>query len=251
VRSGSLMHRLGVPSSSVWLPALILPWPLAPWTRAKGASSASAPGSSGGSEEERRRRLRRTDGSLVSEPPRSARGLQAGPRRPAPRPMMRRGASVLRFHRRRHHPGVITPRSTSNSNSNSSSNSNSNSSSNSSRSGDHLASRVSGKSKALSKCSPFFHVPNHHADKSSPIICLLGLLPPLLPRPRLLRQILGPPTGLALSSRNLLRVVPVVRSQLLPGHRQRLPMPQSGVRRRCSSGGGPSSGIRAHYRHWG
>jgi hypothetical protein len=32
------------------------------------ASNASAPGSFGGSEEERRRRLRRTDGSLVSEP---------------------------------------------------------------------------------------------------------------------------------------------------------------------------------------
>ena len=44
-----------------------------PLDKGKGAaSSASAPGSSGGSEEERRRRLRRADGSLVSEPPRSA-----------------------------------------------------------------------------------------------------------------------------------------------------------------------------------
>jgi hypothetical protein len=41
-----------------------------PLDEGKGAASgASAPGSSGGSEEERRRRLRRTDGSLVSEPP--------------------------------------------------------------------------------------------------------------------------------------------------------------------------------------
>ncbi|XP_020406471.1 uncharacterized protein, partial [Zea mays] len=38
-----------------------------------------------------------------------------------------------------------------------------------------------------------------------------GLLPPPLPRSCLLHQIPGPPTGLALSSRNLLRVVPAVR----------------------------------------
>jgi hypothetical protein len=58
--------------------------------KGKGAtSSASALGGSGGSEEERRCRLRRADGSLVSEPPRSTRGLQAGPRRPAPGPTAR------------------------------------------------------------------------------------------------------------------------------------------------------------------
>jgi hypothetical protein len=58
---------------------------------------------------------------------------------------------------------------------------------------------------------------------------------------------------LALSSRNLLRVVPAVRPQLLPGQRQRLPMPSRGsggsgtsVRRHRSGGGGPSWGIRAH-----
>jgi hypothetical protein len=81
-----------------------------PLDKGKGAASgASAPGSSGGSEEERRCRLRRADRSLVSEPPRSARGLQVGPRRPAPRPMARRGTSVLRSRRHHHHLGVITP----------------------------------------------------------------------------------------------------------------------------------------------
>jgi hypothetical protein len=64
-----------------------------PLDKGKGpASSASAPGSSGGSEEERRRRLRHADRSLISEPPRSARGLQVGMRRLAPRPATRRGA---------------------------------------------------------------------------------------------------------------------------------------------------------------
>jgi hypothetical protein len=53
-----------------------------PLDKGKGvASSASALGSSGGSEEERRRRLRRVDGSLVSDPLRSARELLVGPRR--------------------------------------------------------------------------------------------------------------------------------------------------------------------------
>jgi hypothetical protein len=107
-----------------------------PLDKGKGAaSSASAPGSSRGLEEERRRRLHRADGSLVSEPPRSARGLQVGPRRPTPRPTTRRGASALRCRRHHHHPGMITPGSTSNSNS-------------SSRSGDRLASRVTGRSRA-------------------------------------------------------------------------------------------------------
>jgi hypothetical protein len=67
-----------------------------------------------------RHRLRRANESLVSEPPRSARGLQVGPRRPAPRPTTRRGASVLRSHRHHHHLGVITPMSASSSKSNSS-----------------------------------------------------------------------------------------------------------------------------------
>jgi hypothetical protein len=123
-----------------------------PLDKGKGAaSSASAPGSSGGSEEERRRRLRCADESLVSNPPRSARELLVGPRRPAPRLRARRGASVLRCHRNRHHLRVITPRGTSNSHNN-----NRRQRSNSSRSGDCPASRVAGKSRAPSKCSPSF-----------------------------------------------------------------------------------------------
>jgi hypothetical protein len=58
-----------------------------------------------------------------------------------------------------------------------------------------------------------------------------GLLPPLLPRPHLLRRILGPPTGLALSSRHLLGVVPAIRLRLLPRQCKWLPMPQPGIRR--------------------
>jgi hypothetical protein len=38
--------------------------------------------------------------------------------------------------------------------------------------------------------------------------------------------------GLALSSKNLLRVVSAVRPRMLPRQRQRLPMPQPGIRRR-------------------
>jgi hypothetical protein len=90
------------------------------------ASSSSAPGGTGGSEEERRRRLHCADGSFVSDPPRSVRGLLAGPRRLAPRPTARRGASVHRHHHHRvcrhhnhhhhrsrrhhHHLGVISLR---------------------------------------------------------------------------------------------------------------------------------------------
>jgi hypothetical protein len=119
--------------------------------RGKGpASSSSAPGGTGGSEEERQRRLRRANGSLVSDPPRSVRGLLAGPRRLAPRPRAHRGASVLRHHHHRarrhhHHLGVISPRGTTSSNSNSNS-----------KSGGRPASRVAGKSRAPSECSPFF-----------------------------------------------------------------------------------------------
>jgi hypothetical protein len=125
-----------------------------PLDKGKGAaSSASVPGGSGGSEEERRRRLHRADGSLVSEPPRSARGLQAGPRRLAPGPTARMGASVLRSRHHHHHLGVITSNSSHNNSS-------------SSRIGDRLASRVSGRSRAPSKCGPFSFEPNHYADKS-------------------------------------------------------------------------------------
>jgi hypothetical protein len=143
----------------------VVPSPLDKGKGATSGASAGAPalGSSEGSEEEeRRRRLRRADRLLVSEPPRSARGLQVGLRRSAPRPTVRRGALVLRCRHHHHHLGVITPRNTSSSHNNSSSNRNSSNS----RSDDHPASRVNGRSKALSKCSPFFFEPNHHVDKS-------------------------------------------------------------------------------------
>jgi hypothetical protein len=108
-----------------------------PLEKGRGAASgASALGSSGGLEEERRCRLRRADGSFISNPPRSVRGLLVGPRGSAPKPRARRGASVLRHHhyrarrhdnhhrshRHHHHPGAISPRGTSSSNNNSSGN---------------------------------------------------------------------------------------------------------------------------------
>jgi hypothetical protein len=136
-----------------------------PLDKGKGAaSSSSTPCAAGVSEEERHRLQRRTDGSLVSDPPlrpgrpapRSIRGPTVGPRRPAPRPRARRGASVLRHHnhrvyrhRNRHHRrahhhqqylGVISPRGT-----------NINSSSNSSRSSGRPASKVAGRSRAPSE----------------------------------------------------------------------------------------------------
>jgi hypothetical protein len=161
--SESPMLRLRVPSPSVWLPTPIPPWPPAPWTRAKGLQAVPPPQVALGG------RRRRGDAGCVAltghsfrSPPRSARRLQMGPRRPAPRPTARRGALVPRSRHHHHHPGVITPRSTSSSNSNR----RGSSSDLSSRSGDLLASRVTGKSRAPSKCSLFFHEPNHHADKS-------------------------------------------------------------------------------------
>jgi hypothetical protein len=131
-----------------------------PLDKGKGAlGSSSAQVAPGGWEEERRRRLRRADGSFILDPTRSVRGLLVGPRRPAPRPRARRGASVLRHHhhrvrrhhnhhhrqvrRRHHHLGVTSPRGTS-------------SSGNDSSSSGHPASRVAGKSRAPSECNPFF-----------------------------------------------------------------------------------------------
>jgi hypothetical protein len=161
--SGSPMRRLEAPSLPAWLPA---PPPQPPplGQGQGGAGSSSAPGGTGGSEEERRRQLRRADGSFISDPPKSVRGLLVGPRRPAPKPRARRGASVLRHHHHRvrrhhnhhhrwvrrlhHHPGAISPRGTSSSSNNSSS----------SKSSGRPASRVAGRSKAPSECSPlFFH----------------------------------------------------------------------------------------------
>jgi hypothetical protein len=132
-----------------------------PLDKGKGAAgSSSAPGGTGGSEEERRHRLRRTDGSFILDHPRSVRGLLVGPRRSAPKPRACRGASVLRHHRHRvrrhhnhhhrrvrrrhHHPGAISPRGN-----------NSSSNSSSSKSSGRPASRVAGRSRAPSECSPF------------------------------------------------------------------------------------------------
>jgi hypothetical protein len=151
-----------------------------PLDKGKGAaSSASATGGSGGSEEERRRRLRRADGSLVSDPPRSVKGLLVGPWRPAPRPRAHKGASVLRsrchhhhrvrrHHHHHHHLGVISPRGTSSSsnNSNSSNSSSNNNNRSSSNSSGRPTSRVARKSRAPSKCSPFLHESYYHADRS-------------------------------------------------------------------------------------
>jgi hypothetical protein len=81
-------------------------------------------------------------------PPRSARGLLARPRRPAPRPTARKGAPVFRCHHHHHHSNS------------------SNSSSHNSKSGGRPASRVTEKSRAPSKYSPFFHEPSYHADGS-------------------------------------------------------------------------------------
>jgi hypothetical protein len=100
-----------------------------PLDKGKGAAgSSSTPGGTGGSEKERRRRLRHADGSFISDPPRSVKGLLVGPRRSTPRPRARRGASVLCHHHHRvrrhhnhhhhrsrrchHHLGVIFPRGT-------------------------------------------------------------------------------------------------------------------------------------------
>jgi hypothetical protein len=94
-------------------------------------------------------------------PPRSVSGLLVGPRKPAPKPRARRGASVRRHHHhrirlhhnhhrrrsrcRRQHLGMISPRGTTSSSNNSSS----------SRSSGRPASRVAVRSRAPSEWSPF------------------------------------------------------------------------------------------------
>jgi hypothetical protein len=131
-----------------------------PLDKGKGAaSSASAPGGTGG-------RRKRGDAACVAltgrsfhSLPRSARGPLAGPRRRAPRPTARRGASVLRSHhhhraprhhhhrsrRHHHHLGVISPRDTSSS---------SNHSSSSSKSGDLASRSLEGPGPQVSVAPP-------------------------------------------------------------------------------------------------
>jgi hypothetical protein len=149
--SRSLVYQLGVPSPPVRPLVPVLPRPLAPWTRARGLQAVPppqvVPGVEGGEAMEAAS-CRRV---ACLRPPRSARELLVGPRRPAPRLWALRGTSVL-LCRRHHHPlGVITLRGTSNSHNN-----NRRQCSNSSRSGGRPTSRAAGKSRDPSKCSPSF-----------------------------------------------------------------------------------------------
>jgi hypothetical protein len=177
------MRRLEAPNLPPWL-LTPLPRPPAPWTRVKGLQAAPPPVpppqvALGGWR-------RRDDAGCVAltgrsfrSLPRSASGPHAGPRRRAPRPTAHRDASACRHHHHRarrhhhrrhhqsrhhhyHHLGVISPRGSSSINSSSSNNHSSGNSNNRGR----PASRVAGRSRAPSKCSPFFHASNHHVDRS-------------------------------------------------------------------------------------
>jgi hypothetical protein len=136
-----------------------------PLDKGKGAaSSSSALGGTGGQRKRGDTVYAAPTGRLLRTPPpppmgtrrpapRSVRGLLVGPRRLAPRPRARRGASVLHHHHhhrrvrhRHHHLGAISPRGTSNSSNDSSNNNNSG----------RPASRVAGKYRAPSECNPFF-----------------------------------------------------------------------------------------------
>jgi hypothetical protein len=135
---------------------VVAPSPLLKGKGAASGTSAGAPDTrnSRGSEEERRCRLRRADRSLISDPPQKrqrttggaeeassqAHGVQRHISPPVPPPPPPSGGDH--------------PRDTSSNNSSRS------------RNGDRLASRVTGRSRAPSKCNPFFFEPNHHADKS-------------------------------------------------------------------------------------
>jgi hypothetical protein len=149
----------------------------APWTRVKGLQAVPPPqvtSGVGGREATSAASHRRV---ICFGPPRSVRGLLVGPRRPAPRSRAHRGALVRRHHHHRarrhrhrhhhrshlhhrhpHHLGVISPRGSNNNNNNNNNNSNNNSG--------RPASRVAGKSRAPSKCSPLFHESNYHVERS-------------------------------------------------------------------------------------
>jgi hypothetical protein len=127
------LQPVGVaPSAPVAAPCLL--------DKGKGAAgSSSAPGGTGGGGRRKRGDAGCTTltGHSLRTLPRSVRGPLVEPRRPAPRPRARRGASVLRHHHHRvrrhhnhhncrvrhrhHHLGVISPMDTSSNNNNSSS----------------------------------------------------------------------------------------------------------------------------------
>jgi hypothetical protein len=112
----------GGPSLLAWLP-VPPPRPPAPWTRAKGLQAVPPPQVPPGGQRKRGDAGCAAPTGHLFRTPRSVRELLVGPRRPAPRPRARRGASVLRHHhhrarrhhnhhhhryrRRHHHPGVI------------------------------------------------------------------------------------------------------------------------------------------------
>jgi hypothetical protein len=154
-RFRSPVYRPGVPDLLMPAPELP-PRPSTPRTRARGLRAVLPPRVVPGGQRERggtdyaapmglssRIRL------LIRTSPRSARRQLAGPRRSAPRPRARRGASVLHQHhhqtrRRRHHLARRRPRG---------------SSTNSSRGSGRPASRVAGRFRAPSKCNHFYFFP--------------------------------------------------------------------------------------------
>jgi hypothetical protein len=216
------MHRLEVPSLPVWPLAPTLPWPHAPWTRVKGLQAAPPPQVAPGG---RRRRGNAGCVALTGRSfwslPRSARGPHAGLRRRAPRPTARRGASALRSRRHHHHHhqsrrhhhhlGVISPGAPAVA------------AATAARAAISLPGLLKGPGPQVS-VAPFSLSLIIMPTSLNPSSVFQGFFP--------LYRILGPPMGLALSSRHLLGVVPTIRPRLLPRQRQHLPMPQPGLRRR-------------------
>jgi hypothetical protein len=121
--------------------------------RAKGLQAVPSPRCSGGSVEERGAGCVVLMGRSFQSPPRSVRGPQTGLRGPTLRPPACKGTSAVWSRRHHHHPGVTTPGSTTSSSNNSD---NRRQRTNNSRSGGRPASKVAGKSRTPSKCSPFF-----------------------------------------------------------------------------------------------
>jgi hypothetical protein len=155
-----------VPSLPVGLLVPVPPRPPAPWIGARDLQAAPLPQVAPGGRRKRGDAGCATPTGHFFGPPRSVRGLLVGLRRLAPRPRVRRGASVLHHHHHRvrrhrnhhhhrsrhrhHHLGVISPRGTTTSSNNSSCNSSG-----------RPTSKVAGKFRAPSECNPFF-----------PLVCL-------------------------------------------------------------------------------